>query len=302
MNTTIESTSQPVSPLKRMVANHSILAYFLIAFTLSWLVVLPLVLGRTGIAGFSADMPVELFQIAGALAGPTLSAFIVTSMTAGRTGVRKLLSRYVQWRVGFRWYLLTFFGPIILLTLGSIPFLGMAVLATLAQNLSLLITFYLPVLLVGIILGPLWEEPGWRGFALPRLQSGYGALVGTLILGATWSVWHLPGFIGGWLGAFTPSSLTASFLGITAFAVIMTWVYNHTQGSLLIMILLHSAFNAATAMGGKILPAEMPAGVSNLVMSGWIPAVTYTVTALIIIILTKGSLSYQPGSEDSRPK
>jgi membrane protease YdiL (CAAX protease family) len=283
---------QPASGLRRLITRHPLLSFFSLAFVLSWLAVLPLVLARLGLVSLPPDMPVEPFQLLGALAGPTLSAYLVTAALSGWLGVRQLLARYVQWRVGFHWYLLVFFGPVILLTLGAIPFLGTAILSAFAQNLPLLLSFYLPVLLVGVILGPLWEEPGWRGFALPRLQVRFGPLAGTLILGVLWGVWHLPGYFGGWLGSLTPSSFTASMLGITAFAVMLTWVYNNTRGSLLIMILLHSAFNAASAFGGRIIPADLPASTSALVYSGWIPAATYTVTALLIILFSKGRLAY----------
>ena len=185
-------------------------------------------------------------------------------------------------------------GPLVVLTLGAIPFLGVSILGAFVQNLPLVLSFYLPLLLVGAILGPLWEEPGWRGFALPRLQQQYGPLAGTAILGVLWGLWHLPGFFGGWLGELSLSSLSASLLGITAFAFILTWAYNHTRGSLLIMILLHSAFNAASAFGGQILPADMPETVRALVFSGWIPAATYTACAILILLFTRGSLSYHP--------
>src|SRR5690606_25377036 len=117
-----------------------------------------------------------------------------------------LLGRYVQWRAGMQWYLLVLFGPLLALTIGAIPFLGMSILSAFINNAALIASFYLPVLVVGIILGPLWEEPGWRGFALPRLQRQYGPLAGTVTLGLLWSLWHLPAFLGGWLGPLTLST------------------------------------------------------------------------------------------------
>jgi membrane protease YdiL (CAAX protease family) len=146
-------------------------------------------------------------------------------------------------------------------------------------------------LIVGVILGPLWEEPGWRGFALPRLQGQFGPLLGTVILGVLWALWHLPGYLGGWM---TISILTLIISSI-AFSTIMTWVYNHTRGSILLMILLHSASNAALSVGGKVLPTNLPAQMNSFVSSGWIPAITYTILAVVIIIFTRGELSYTQG-------
>lgn len=230
--------------------------------------------------------------MAGALAGPTLSAFIVTAVQSGRPGVRRLFDRYKQWRVGLQWYLLVFVGPLLALTLGAVPFLGVSIVGAFMRNLPLLVTSFLPILVLGMILGPLWEELGWRGFALPRLQDRHGPIFGTLVLGVLWSLWHLPGFVGGWLGSLTASSVIALTLGTIAGSFILTWVYNNTGGSILMMILLHSSINAASAFGGNLLPAEMPVAIASLVYSGWIPAATYTVWALLIILLTRGRLSY----------
>ena len=103
-------------------------------------------------------------------------------------------------------------------------------------------------LVVGVILGPLWEEPGWRGFALPRLQERFGPLLASLILGVLWAAWHAPGFPGGWM----QGSILALLMGSMAFSIIMTWVYNNTHGSILLMILLHSASNAAVSVGVQV--------------------------------------------------
>jgi len=290
------STAKSISNFQAFVREHALMIFFILTFVLAWMAVSPLLLSKAGLLALPPDLPIELFLIAGALAGPTLSAYIVTALTEGWTGVRQLMRRYVQWRVGLGWYLFVYISPILTLTLGAILFLGFSILTSLSQNWSLLLSLYLPVSLVGILFGPLWEEPGWRGFALPRLQQRYGALPGTLILGVLWSLWHLPGFFGGWLGPFTLSSFSALLLGTTAMAFVLAWVYNHTQGSLLIMILFHAALNAASTFGGKILPSEISATVRPLVESGWIPAVTYTLWALLTIIVTKGSLSYHPDS------
>lgn len=287
----------PVSPLRRMLLSYGLLAYFVMAFAFAWLAVLPLLLGRSGLFSLPAELPVEPFQIAGAFAGPTLAAFIVTAVQSGRAGVRQLLTRYVQWRAGIHWYLLVLFGPLLALTVGAIPFLGWSIFSAFIDNAPLIVSFFLPVLVVGIILGPLWEEPGWRGFALPRLQGRSGPLSGAVILGILWSLWHLPAFLGGWLGPLTLSTFTSQLLGTIASSIIITWVYNNTRGSLLLMILFHASFNAALAYGGRILPMPLPPATASLVNSGWIPALTYTVWALLLILVTRGRLSYRPPVE-----
>ena len=179
------------------------------------------------------------------------------------------------------------------LTLVAALVVGPAVLTEFLKNIGLILPTYLLTLIVGVILGPLWEEPGWRGFALPRLQARFGPLVGTLILGVLWALWHIPGYLGGWMGA----GLAVLIVSSAAFSMIMTWVYNNTRGSILLMILLHSSSNAAISIGSKVLPTDLPASLNAVVYGGWVPAITYTMIAVGLILITRGKLSY--GRSDS---
>jgi CAAX protease family protein len=289
--------SHTPSRLKRAVDRHPVATFCVLALALTWLAVLPLLFGKFGWLGFPADLPVEPFQILGALAGPTLSSVIVTALTSGRAGLRGFFGKYVEWRAGWQWYLLVLIGPLLALNVIATVVLGSAIWLALGQNLPSLVSFYLPTLVLGVILGPLWEEPGWRGFALPRLQARYGPVVGTVVLGVVWGLWHLPGYLGGWLGDLTPARLVALLASTVGYSLIMTWVYNNTKGSLLIAILLHSANNAAIAFGGVLLPAELSPVVQAAVYTGWIPASTHLLFGLLLVLLTRGRLSYSPQSE-----
>jgi uncharacterized protein len=140
--------------------------------------------------------------------------------------------------------------------------------------------------------GPLAEEPGWRGFALPRLQRRYGPLQGTLLLGVLWACWHLPHFLtpaqhGGPGTGF--ATFAANFpifvLLATALAIIFTWVFNHTEGSLLIAILMHTSVNA------NLLPVLFPAPLVTKI--DLFAVIGFAVPALLIVILTRGGLGYQ---------
>src|SRR5919202_2541992 len=97
------------------------------------------------------------------------------------------------------------------------------------------LTYLSTYVLVVILGGPLFEEPGWRGFALPRLQPLHGPLVGTVILGLLWGLWHLPEFL---VPTWAASSGGSGFLAIgrfiiiaITFAIVTTWVFNNTKGS-----------------------------------------------------------------------
>jgi membrane protease YdiL (CAAX protease family) len=181
--------------MKNAISKHPLLSFFAMAFLFSWIAVMPLLLNHA--------LPVEPFQILGALAGPTLAAVIVIAVTAGKAGLGTFFKRYVQWRAGIIWWLIVLFGPLLALTLVAALIVGPSVLTEFLKNIGLILPTYLLTLIVGVILGPLWEEPGWRGFALPRLQAQFGPLVGTLILGVLWALWHIPGYLGGWMGART---------------------------------------------------------------------------------------------------
>jgi membrane protease YdiL (CAAX protease family) len=155
---------------------------------------MPLVLSEDGAGLLSYRSPLGLYATIAiaSFVGPFLSAFIMTGITEGREGVGRLLRRIVLWRVGFRWYLFAFLGIPAIMVLSVIflsgvmasfqglaieiflPFLGLAPLSPLSLLVLFVYIFFLG--------GPLGEEPGWRGFALPRLQRRHGPLLGSLIL------------------------------------------------------------------------------------------------------------------------
>jgi membrane protease YdiL (CAAX protease family) len=100
----------------------------------------------------------------------------------------------------------------------------------------------------GAILAPLGEELGWRGFALPRLQVQRTALGASIVLGLLWGVWHVPRWIWGTTASPTQlvPALVLQVLGITGFAVLLTWVFNNTGGSLLLTMLFHASIAATS--------------------------------------------------------
>jgi hypothetical protein len=108
-----------------------------------------------------------------------------------------------------------------------------------------------------------------------------------LILGLLWAAWHIPGYFGGWLTG-SPLALLVSSL---AFSILMTWIYNNTGGSILLMILLHSSSNATLALGGLVLPTDMAGPILSFVNNGWVPALAYTMAAVVVLLSTRGRLA-----------
>lgn len=287
---TSDADARPNTSLAGLLARHPLVFFFLIAFAAAWLVWLPVVLSTTGtgLLPFTIPRPALALMIAAATFAPTLSAFIMTSITEGRVGIHRLLRRYVLWRVKFRWYLF------ILLLIPASEVLGALVLPGVpgsyqSLTLSLVLAYPLAFVLTFILGGPLGEEPGWRGFALPRLQLLHGPLIGSIILGILWACWHLPLF---WSGVWTPptiSNIVMFVVMITALTTIMTWVFNNARGSLLITMLMHASFNT---FANKIVAPLFPAPILN--EYPLLPVlVGFGTVALLVVALTRGRLGYQ---------
>ena len=175
---------------------------------------------------------------------PNVAAVIVLRfILKEENGVWNLVRKWAIWRVDGRWYLVVLlplvlnFGVVgVFLLLGNSP-------------PGTDIVFSIPLLLfalgVTMVTGATGEELGWRGFALPRLQARYNALVSSVILGLIWGIWHLPLWIvGPFLGVAYDLSLFWAFtLSTIALSILITWVVNNTKGSVLFATLIHYVSN-----------------------------------------------------------
>jgi membrane protease YdiL (CAAX protease family) len=271
------------------------MAYFIIAFAGAWLVVLPLLLSKGHLGILPVTLPVAPFVFIAPFCGPTLGAIVLTGLDSGRPGLRHLLKRYTLWRVGARWYAVTLFGPFAVLLLGAMVFFGLVPLDNLVRQWPhVLVTYAAGLVFSALLGGPIGEEGGWRGFALPRMQERFGPVAASLLLGFLWGIWHVVGFFGGWLGAFSVVALAGLVLSAMAFSVVVTGIYNNTKGSILVAILLHGATNTAVGVGGLLLPQSMPAWLHLLVYSSGIGFLAFGVCAVVLVLVTRGTLSYKP--------
>jgi membrane protease YdiL (CAAX protease family) len=293
--TAITTTPQPASTslLKQVIIHHPLLAYFVLAFAGFWGLQLPMLLSRDGLGLLPYTMPMlpaMLLFVLSTYAGPALAAFVVTATESGRAGVRDFLRRYIRWRVGLRWYLVVLLGYPIVYVLAATIFMGVAPLQAVAARWPLIFTSYLPSLLLFQGITQWAEEPGWRGFALPRLQERFGPVPGSLILGLLHGLWHLPVFVytGGPvpLGPFDPSMFALNTALIASVTISWSWVYNNTGGSILLAVLLHSSFNASGSLIGQLIPA-FPYE-ATLLLNG-----AFVVIALLLVFVTRGRLSYR---------
>jgi uncharacterized protein len=251
-------------PIMTLIKHHPLITFFVLTFALSWWP-WPLFI-------------VHLFPFPVLPLGPALAALIITGIIGGWAGTKALLLRLVQWRARPRWYAVVLLVPVVIwggavmlnVLLGA-PVPALATLVGWPSLASLALGFL--IFLVNPLAGPLGEEPGWRGFALPHLQSKWSALVASLILSVFWAGWHLPLILSG----PTPWPL---LLQVIPLAILFTWVYNGTNGSLFIALVFHASYDA---LGEFVYPLfSGPDLLRNYVLV----AVVASVVALLVVIAT----------------
>jgi uncharacterized protein len=203
------------------VKRHPIITFFVLTYAIGW-----------------GCIPFWTFQAG----SPLLAALIVIPLTQGLSGLKALGSRMIRWRVRWYWYVVAIGLPLAVvgLTAGLNVALGASVpsLAGIGSVTTVLMIF--AVRLVNPGDGALGEEPGWRGFALPGLQSTLSPLVSTLILGVVVTVWHVP-LLFMEEGLLQPSFIVGFLLGSFAVTFFYTWLFNHTGGSVFMSIVSHAA-------------------------------------------------------------
>ena len=243
-----------------VVRRHPLIAFFVLAYAFSWWPwpLYALKLSPSPIVGF----------------GPFFAAVVVLALTGGKAGVMILLRRMVRWRVAPLWYAAALLLPVAI-ALGAT---GLNVLlgarppssAELGAWPSLIPTYFLLLLIPGI--GGAWEEPGGRGYALPKLQVDRSALLASLILGIVWALWHLPLMVIGQIPLSDP-------LFIVGWSVVFTWLFNNTNGSVLLAMLMHNMFNIS---GGFF--SAMFSG-ADWVRQGWLLVALWCAVAVIVVIV-----------------
>jgi len=284
------ASARPASAQRGLLARHPLISYFVMAYAFSWIAWSPWVLSEEGVGLLPFELSGAtsgLLSAAAILLGPTLSAFIMTGVTEGRAGVRRLLHRIVLWRVGLRWYLFALIGIPLVMVLGTV-ILPEGLASLLGLGPGYVLTYLSTYVLVVILGGPLFEEPGWRGFALPRLQPLHSPLLGTLILGLLWALWHLPEFL---VPAWAESSGGSGFLDIVkfvliaiSFAIVTTWVFNNTKGSVFMAILVHASIDTFSIPMGVLFS---PSDVANSLL------LSFGVLVVVLVGLTRGRLGYR---------
>jgi hypothetical protein len=220
---------------KGIASDRPLWIYFGLAFGITWgMGGLALLTGEIRSGGPSPRVP--LYYIAAF--GPSIAGVAMAARDDGTAGVRRMFARLVPSRTSIPWYLAAIFGfPA--LNLIATRLLSPESFARIPEWDRLLLL--LPITLVKDT-GPLGEEFGWRGFALPRMLARQRPLAAALLLGVIWWAWHLPTFF---ISTFSQHELSIPlfFINVLALSVIMTWLYRQARGDLLLTILVHLAAN-----------------------------------------------------------
>jgi uncharacterized protein len=274
----------PTASLLGRIRRHPMATFLFLVFALTWMFQIPWIASTEGWLPF--DFPFPLLFVMGWM--PGLAAIIVTGATSGRAGIRSLLSRILIWRVGFKWYLFPILGSAALWTAALLldPLLGGTGLHLPAFSVDLLVGVVISLVLIFLINS---EEIAWRGFAMPRLQARHSTLAASLFLGVFEGMFHLPYF-------FRSSSdqaaagLPVFVLGSMAGAVIFTWLFNNTRGSVLLVMLFHTFIN----MWIEVFPA--PA--ADQAIAQWsFNALLVVLAVLLVAVFGPARLSRKPASE-----
>jgi uncharacterized protein len=252
-------------PLQQRAGSISaILAFFALTFVWSWSVG---IFAQQSMA--QSSVMGTIFAIVSGF-GPSLAGIAVVFLFSGRGGFRNWLTRCLNWRIDWRWYSVAFFLPptIMLLAIAIHAALGGTVPTSPAiGHIPLAIANFGLVLLVG---GPLGEEFGWRGYALPALTAKLGWRSASLTIGVIWGLWHLPLF-------FMPSTPQAHMpivwfiVSTIAQSVTFAWLFSHTGQSIVPVLVMHTSINAWTNIipiipsGSDTQPFAIMIGIQTLI-------------------------------------
>lgn len=263
-----------------VIKKNPVLAYFTITFLISW--------GGVIIIGYPYGMPEtneQFYTLWTAVVlpyflGPALAGLLMTAIIGGREGFQELRDRLFKWRIGLKWYAIALLtAPLIaaplLFIFSRFSPVFLPVIVTAADKVTAITTG----IVTGVLFGGLMEELGWTGFAVPALQKRFSLIKTGVIVGILHGVWHFPVkiLISGSLGLapFLAVDLITAVVNLTAWRILMVWVYGRSGGSLLVTMLMHASLTANTlfilaplATGGALIVYNLAAATTVWVVIG----------------------------------
>lgn len=271
MDTSITYETSKLKP-QSVLGTKTLLTFLALTFALSWV---PMALYMafpdpfTALFGeISTSNPFFLL----AVYAPGISGILLVWRHYGLKGLGCFFRRLFYWQAPIQWWLFLLLGIPVLM------YAGAAMNGTITEPFRFSPWYMVfPALVQALLLGPMGEEFGWRGLALPLLQRRFAPFGASLILGVVWAVWHAPAF----LMSGTPQSAWSFgpfFIGLISITIIMTPLFNASRGSLFISILYH------LHIMNPIFPDAQP-------YDSYILAIT----AIVVVILNRGQM-FQRGA------
>ena len=230
--------------------------------------------------------------------GPSLAGLIVALMAGGLAALGRLAKRALVWNVHIRWYFLALGLPLILddlLPLGLYSVMGGTATIKWTYTISSAYLFA-PILFRYLFLGGgMGEEFGWRGYLTSHLQRRYSPLKTALVVGVLWAAWHFPTF---WLGHHSGVELAYMHLEkivrACALAVVFSWVFNNSRGSVLLVALMHAATNAFGHTYELVTQSASPAFFSDQRILDLLAIACWTAFAVILAVRRKLETTVAP--------
>lgn len=221
----------PWARIANLLRKYPLTAFFTLTLAVTWLAFIPYYYSTDSIPWFTF--------------GPMVAGFTMAAVIGGLKQVKSLLAATFRWKVNPIWYVaaigLPFASQYFSVLLN--PLFGSAAPAW--SNIPPVMEIIPMVALLLVFSGPIGEEIGWRGFALPRLLEKYSALSASLILGSVWAIWHLPLIL---VGDFTAYGALMPVIA----AIVFTWIFQNSRGSVLLAILMHASYQNSVRYLGKV--------------------------------------------------
>ena len=257
--------STPVNWIRR----HRLVSFFVLAYVIAW-----------GPWPFYAAgmLPEPMFPAI----GPLVAALVVASITEGWAGLRELGSQIIRWRVGWQWYAVAVAVPLAVIFASVLGNAGFGATPDWSKLTLSAIAMTFAVRIINPLDGPLGEEPGYRGYAVPRMQARWSPLVSTAILGVLIAIWHLPLIVNG--------QGTISYIGLpTTFCVTFfyVWLFNRTGGSVLLTLLSHNVQGTITIGSFGYSAAEMN-------RMEWLGFFAWLVVAVAVVVFDRSAWRSAP--------
>jgi membrane protease YdiL (CAAX protease family) len=271
-----------------LVRRHPLVAFFGLAYSISWAIWIPMVAASIDIGSVGGGVLNAI-----AIAGPSIAALLIAA-GLGSAQLRDLVAGLSLARMPIRWAVIALGLPLVMIAnaiASGVAFFGTPAPIFSIGLVGIMLGEFVRILFLG---GPLGEELGWRGFALPRLQARRTAFDASVLLGVIWGLWHIPLYFVSGTGQFEtlnagtdPAFAIGGFVGWTiGLSVLFTWLINETRGSLLVVILFHASVNLAV-----YLPAALG---STGIVSLLNVAVTWLVALLVAVRVGRATLAASP--------